>query len=171
MSFSDNACFRLIFPVSKICQTVPLSVGVGDARMQAQLRSSSCQILPISYLPPVTQSLQDASEENLHLLHAPLFFLSRRFLFCRNFIMEPSNSTQIPFNRRVPISDTNIWIFLLIIRSRFERCWQGPNKASNGRPPKFLNLNRTLIWKFRPIWVLLLSVTRHLHSLFLFPWG
>ena len=55
---------------------------------------------------------------------------------------EISNGTwqfnKIPFNSRLTISDTNILIFLLIIRSRFERCWQGPNKASNGRPHKFL---------------------------------
>ena len=103
-----------------------ISCRSSDAR---SLRSSSCQI---SYLPPVTpQSLLNALDLRTHI-----FFYFWRIIF-GNFVMERSNSTQIPFNRRVPISDTNIWIFLLIIRSRFERCWQGPNKASNGRPPKF----------------------------------
>ena len=54
------------------CSVISWSWRSSDA---GKLRSSSCQILPISYLPPVTQSLQDASQENLHLLHASLFFV------------------------------------------------------------------------------------------------
>ena len=72
---------------------------------------------------------------HLHLLLQHTLFPGYFFL---KSVMERGNSTQIPFNSRLPISDTNILIFLLIIRSRFERCWQGPNKASNGRPHKFL---------------------------------
>ena len=72
---------------------------------------------------------------HLHLLLQHTLFPGYFFL---KSVMERGNSTQIPFNSRLPISDTNILIFLLIIRSRFERCWQCPNKASNGRPHKFL---------------------------------
>ena len=51
--------------------------GVADLLSDARLRSSSCQIHPISYLTPVTQSLLNASVENLHLLLQHYNFLKK----------------------------------------------------------------------------------------------